>query len=478
MAKVEPEEAEMDKRDVVMDPKEEENEHSTEVSDEVISMYLDGKAAVALNPDNFRDVFFKIGSALLHKYGGPMQYLQQRVEDPKKFAESLRTMFPHSHGHEYVESLPHECDVPFVVHLADLSFHPEASTRPPPYLNTAVSLLDQYLTNTFLTNRSESPLSLWDGPKPGGDEQVGWTTYLKGASRSLVLLFIGKVCIDMGLELSVLHPALFQSMLAIKCVRGTMLKDLQSIAIENAQIAARGGIRKQHDCLTWLAKLLLLRKRGYPPDHVLKKWNSAAPKEAQLTGSKAQALRFLLSLGDSVTSELLKHASKFGNGSAFSEDCWANKKVQVNFAPRCQKEWADRLRVTEAGLVLAIQAITHFHTNKSVEARCKLGKNLVEEFVQQAQVIVEVNRILVEDLGVPIDDTQLITTSFLEGDTTLKLELDSSINEKLKTWGPAELTLVQTVPMETANRNIAAANLEKEEFQLLLKQIEQLRSIE
>ena len=98
--------------------------------------------------------------------------------------------------------------------------------------------------------------------------------------------------------------------------------------------------------------------------------------------------------------------------------------------------------------------------------------------MQQAQVIVEVNRILVEDLGVPIDDTQLITTSFLEGDTTLKLELDSSINEKLKTWGPAELTLVQTVPMETANRNIAAANLEKEEFQLLLKQIEQLRSIE
>ncbi len=406
MAKMELEEQSLaDPPDADMAAKTEE-EVPNAVSNELITMYLEGKASVGLSPDNFQDVFFKIGQAILQKFGGPMQYLQATAQDPKKFAEYLQEKFPSSQARNYVKVVPAECDLPFFVRLSDLSFHPDASTKPPPYMNVAISLLDQYLTNTFLTNKSETPLSLWDGPKLGGDEHVGWTCYLKGAARAMVPLFVAKVCTDLGLDLSVLHPALFQSMLAIQCVRGTMLKDLQSIAIENAQIAARGGIRKQHNCLTWLAKLLILRKRGYAPEEVLKKWNQSAPKETQLSGSKFQALRFLLTLGENVTSELLAHASKFGNGSAFPEDCWANKKLQVNYTPR--KEWSDRLRVTEAGLLLAIQAITAMHSDKVPEVRSKCSKPMMEEFVQQAQVIVDVNRVLVEDMGVPIEETQAI----------------------------------------------------------------------
>ena len=450
------------------------NQPPTSISDDLVTLFMEGKASMNPNPENFKDMCLKIGKAILQKFGGPQQYLMATVEDGAAFAQALREKFPQSTAHMYTKILPGTCDEVFHIHLADLGYSSKASTRPPPYLTVAVALLDNYLTNTFLTSNSETPLSLWDGPSAS-------------AARSVTLLFLAKMCMDAGWDLQVLHPSLYTSMVAIRAQRGTMLRDLQSIALENAQVSARGGIRQQHDCLTWLGKLQLLRNEGFPSEHVLKAWNAAAPKEAQLTGSKAQSLKFLVTLPSGITSLLLEHASKHGTNMAFTEDCWANKKIQVGSTTRSpHKEWTDRMRVTAGGLLLGISTVCHAHDQKCPEARQKLSKQKFEEIVQQAQLVSDIQRSLVEDMGVPMDNTMCLTEAFKCGDMSFTLELDSALSEKDKQWDCSKVTLVQDIlrkhrseqdqkcPMEVCNRNIAATNLEKEEFELVLKQMEHL----
>lgn len=460
---------------------------SSIISDDLLALFLEGKASMNPSPENFKDMSLKIGKAILQKFGGPQQYLMATVEDGAAFAQALREKFPQSTAHTYTKILPDNCDEVIHLHLADLGYSSKASTRPPPYLTTAVALLDNYLTNTFLTSNSETPLSLWDGPSASGSSEYGWCTFLKGAAGSSTLLFLAKMCMDAGWDLQVLHPSLYTSMVAIRCQRGTLFRDLQSIALENAQVSARGGIRQQHDCLTWLGKLQILQKDGYSPDKVVQKWNAAAPKEAQLIGSKYQSLKFLLTLPSEITSMLLQHASMHGTNIAFTEDCWANKKIQVGSATRSpHKEWTDRLRVTEAGLQLGISTACHAHDQKCLEARQKMSKQKFEEMVQQAQVVKDIERSLVEDMGVPMDKTTCLSEAFKCGDMSLTLELDHALAEKDKKWECSQITLVQDIlrkhrseqdekcPMEICNRNIAATNLEKEEFELVLKQMEHL----
>lgn len=459
------------------------------VTDEFLQLYLEGKASVTPNPENFKEVCFNVAKAVLKKFGGPQQYLEQTITNLAEFAAQLKAKYPENTTLTYVKSLPDNVETVVHVHLADLSFSPQASTRPPPYQTTSLSLLDEFLTNTFLTSGSEVPLLLWDGPSPSDTIEYGWVCYLKGAARAQTLLFLAKLAMDAKWDLSVLHPALFASMQGIACKRGTLLRDLQSIALENAAIAARGGIRKALDCLGWLGKLLLLRDKGYSSEDVLKRWNASASKESQLVGGKATGLRFLLNCPEGITALLLRHASQYGSNIAFSEDCWQNKKIQFNFATRCpHKEWTDRLRVSEQGLLLALETICLAHDEKMPEARTKVSKAVMEEFLLHAQIVVDVQRALVDDMGVPKDLAQSVVDSFKTGDITLRLELENALSEKDKAWQCAQLTQVQEIlrkhrgqqefqfPVEAANRNIAATKLEREEFELMLKQIEPLSS--
>ena len=470
--------AKVEAKDVLMEPG---------VSDEHVALFLEGKAILNPNPDNFKEVCLKVGKALLYKYGGPWQYLEATVPDPEKFAETLLQAWPKVTNLPYAKAVPDSCEETFYIHLSDLSWDPKSSTRPPPYLSSTLRMLDRYLVDTFLTGDSEGPLRLWDGPSPSGNHSHGWCCYLKGACRSATLLFLAALCQQAKWDLQFLHPSLYVSMQSILCKRGTLLRDLKSIAIENAQIAARGDLRKAHDSLTWLGKLLLLQKNGYASDQVLSSWNAACSQETKIQGQKLQSLNFLMTLTPDTLSILLQHGSKYGNKTAFMEDCWANKKIQIGSSPRCpQKEWSDRLRITEPGVKLAIDAICRAYDAKSPETRMRLSKPAMEEVVYQAQLVVSIQQTLVEDMGVPLELATGIQESFLIGDVSLKLELESAISEKPKNFNIATLTSVTEIlrkhrgkteaqlAVGISSRNIAAANLEKEEFQLVIQQMEYL----
>ena len=92
------------------------------------------------------------GKKLLSHFGGPQQYLQQAHPDTNSFAVTLGLEFSTTRQDvNFVTSLPADDSTMFCLKLSDLSFSPESSTKPAPYLTTAIRLLDEYLCNSFIS---------------------------------------------------------------------------------------------------------------------------------------------------------------------------------------------------------------------------------------------------------------------------------------------------------------------------------------
>ena len=51
----------------------------------------------------------------------------------------------------FVSSLPVDDSTMFCLKQSDLSLSPASSTQPAPHLTTAISLLDEYLCNSFIS---------------------------------------------------------------------------------------------------------------------------------------------------------------------------------------------------------------------------------------------------------------------------------------------------------------------------------------
>lgn len=236
------------------------------------------------------------------------------------------------------------------------------------------------------------PLLLWDGPESAfvlqSGERAGWCSYLKGALRSSVFLSIVGMWLKCEWQLHILDPQLFNSLSVVWCRRGSMLTDLGAIALQNATLSRRGSHRRQHDVATWLSKLVLLQNHGSPPAAVINQWNLTAPPSSQLTGQKKLALMNLLQAPAGTTDLLLKHASEFCDKSAFSEECFANKQILLNYMPRhASKSWSKRLTVTAESFLLMMQFIDASHRRKLPETRAKLAKEAMAEASQLAALV-------------------------------------------------------------------------------------------
>ena len=108
--------------------------------------------------ENFRSVCYEHAKEILKMYNGPGQFLNkffpQGTQQAQEFADYLRKEFPKSDAVAYASmgGLPGNNSDHFNVHLSDLSWFPESSTKPLPYLITSLSLLDEITTNGFQTS--------------------------------------------------------------------------------------------------------------------------------------------------------------------------------------------------------------------------------------------------------------------------------------------------------------------------------------
>lgn len=212
------------------------------VTDDMISKVLRGEDGLQTNvtPDCFEMALLSLGKAMIEKFGGPQQYLMRAVTDLEKFAKDLRAFFPARSDVAYItqDKLPLDTTTLPHVHVADLSFLPDASTKPPPYQSLTLELLEMILKRSCFESDVE-PLSLWGGPLPSGSNCFGWTCFVKGAARSCTVLMIAHISMSQSWDLQSLAPGLFASMLAITCRRGAMSHDFEAVAIENAAECAK-----------------------------------------------------------------------------------------------------------------------------------------------------------------------------------------------------------------------------------------------
>ena len=123
------------------------------------------------------------------------------------------------------------------------------------------------------------PLIIVDTPVEAASGQ-GWVQYVKGAARACTIVHIACVAQQKRIDLQMVAPQLYHSMLAI-AVRRLVCDGRQGIALKNAQLSARGAIRKTHDLATWMAKLMILQKDGLDPSAVLKTWNEISTQDWQ-----------------------------------------------------------------------------------------------------------------------------------------------------------------------------------------------------
>ncbi|CAJ1412778.1 unnamed protein product, partial [Effrenium voratum] len=347
-----------------------------------------------------------------------MELAKMAHPDTNSFAATLGLEFSTTRQDvNFVTSLPADDSTMFCLKLSDLSFSPESSTKPAPYLTTAISLLQVFQLSGLLPR----------GP-------VKWVHYVKGAARSMTLLFLASLAMKCEWKLEILHPALFESMRVIWARRATLSTDIKRVAFANAALSSRGSIRRAHDVPTWLSKLSLLCTKGFKADAAIKAWNMEATRESQLAGQKRVALLFLLSAPPGTAELLLKHTSEFGSQSAFAED----------------------------------------------GNRAKLSKEALQEAAHLCQLLQAVQDDLAEQ-GVAATS---LSEKLLAGDRNLEMELQVALAERSASWTSAGLTVVKELMKghaasaegkfrtESEKRSIVAGELEREEFSLMLKMFE------
>ena len=393
----------------------------------------------AINRDNFRDIVLMVAGEELSKHNHAWNYLDHHHgHNRDEFAQQLADHFPPLPGIMYHKShkLPPPPEVLFL-QLADLSWDAKSSTKPPPFRVTTMSLLDEFLTNTFLT--SGDPLLLWQSADPGSS--VAWAHYVKGACRSATALLLASLCMRYQWDIGNLSPPLQESLCSVCVQQATCGSDIASVALANARLSYRGSLRKPHCALTWLGKLCLLKSKGIAPSVILKEWNQSCPREAQIKGAKSTSLLALLNLEDEAISFLSQHVSEFGSGgSAFTETCWSNRKIMPGSGPKgYPKEWNSRLTMSSRGFLLMLKYIDVTHRKKLLGARSKLSNTQMEDAAMLVQLLVSLVNELEEQLPVTphVIETEVIQL-LMNGDMNLELQLQGALSEKQSNLSPAD----------------------------------------
>lgn len=470
-------------------------------ADAALLQQLDTELKCQVQPENFREVLLRVCDLLLDHHGGPVQYLQSELgAEPNAawtaFAADLERRFPRRPDLTYVDGLqyPAGCQgqaSAIKLSLWQLGWHPDCSSKPPTFKPAARKLVDEFLTHSFIT-ASDNLLLYQSESYPGRMENqqgapIFFTHYVKGAARASTILMLAHVLVcKMDLDVASLNPRLYDSMLAVFCKESDIPTDAVAIALENATLSARGDIRKQHDVITWLSKLLILKGKGLSPTEVLQRWNESATREAAVVGNKRTGLLLLLKLPTESAQLLLKHSSTFGNDSAFSNEVFAHKRLHPGYTPRgMPRQWQTRMTVTVDGFNLFVQYVHASQARKIKDNRKNWDKSALEETLSMAQLLTSL-MVEIQNQHAVHKDLLLekVIHPFLDFDPNFELELQSALSECKADFQPADLSKFKdVVAVALANRDskmtaigqgprITAGELEKQAFEVMLASAE------
>ena len=124
------------------------------------SLFGGMRGTEGVTPENFRALAYGLGKTILEKFNGPSNYLlvvaanDGGQEPGSELAKKLRNRYPARLNLPMIhkpEDLPGNDSDVFCLGLADLGYFPDLSTKPAPYLQTCLQLLDEILTNGFVS---------------------------------------------------------------------------------------------------------------------------------------------------------------------------------------------------------------------------------------------------------------------------------------------------------------------------------------
>ena len=277
-------------------------------------------------------------------YGGPMQFLQksfttteamQNFKDqlmaglpPDERIDEAKTVRPTA---EFVRDV--ELGTEYCGHLSMFSFNAGASSKPAPYRTTVTSLVDEYLTNTFLTRGDPLVVYALTPEHPGFvDNDSFWLGYVKGAARTTTAMALAYLMLDLYGDAGISHginPTFWESLTNVWVKWEVHNPSLEQVAFANAKLSARGAIRKANDIITWCLKLRTIELRAKrAPSDVIQSYNSQCTRESQIVGMKRTGALNLLKCDREVLDTLLEHVSKDGIEKVFFGDStFSNSKI-------------------------------------------------------------------------------------------------------------------------------------------------------
>ena len=123
------------------------------------------EAVKSAGTDNFKPAFYAFGKGLLEHCNGARNLLTTALgadlSHGEEFLDQIADFFPKSDAICFATQLPGNDSDEFNLHLTDLSWLPDASTKPAPYLHTCLQLWDEITTNGFITKGASQFLSLF-----------------------------------------------------------------------------------------------------------------------------------------------------------------------------------------------------------------------------------------------------------------------------------------------------------------------------
>ena len=163
------------------------------------------------------------------------------------------------------------------------SFNGAATSNPAPYRTTVTSLVDECLTNTFLTRGDPLVVNALTPEHPGFvDNDSFWLGYVKGAARTTTAMAIAYLMLDLHGDAGIcngINPSFWESLTKVWVKWEVHNPSLEQIAFLNAKLSSRGAIRKANDLTTWCLKLRTIELRAKrAPSDVIQSYNNQCTK--------------------------------------------------------------------------------------------------------------------------------------------------------------------------------------------------------
>ena len=406
-------------------------------------------------------------------YGGPGKYFEHHLmqqDDDKmmnkaavsQFADWLHDTFPEREEvfyHTKADDLPWvnekylATSVPLAIPVYMLGWSKEVSLKPRPGGQVFEALIDQFLTDGFVTSGEPLLITL---PRELQNQQLEVHSiphdplkiepfaigYVKGQARVSTLMTLLHWAYTEGHDLKVLHPTLYQSICTIYCHPMKCASKVDEAMLNN-KLSTRGSIRKSNNIIQTVIMVINLGAYGLSDiGHFVRKWNGQSGKTDAIVGKRATSLKLLFeSAPRHVLNSILDFVQTCGwDCCCWSDDNLANKKIYPKHQfPSKSKTWTPRVKTTEESMALMVKRAQHLHTSLPTYQQKKLDAQSCEEMAEKAAAIMHIAEEVQRSAPIAQATIQKEWLDvWAQGGHVIDMEIQSALLDKSDDFDPAK----------------------------------------